>query len=347
MARHPQEDVVTPPLVSVILCGYNQGAFLGPAIESVLAQTYPNVELVIVDNGSTDDSRKIARSYATHANVRLVLREEGGTVTKRSNEGIAASTGDFVSFLYADDWYLPRKTEVQMEAFARLPADYGVVYSPGYRHHVDTGREWRDGTPAWSGWVLESMLRDYHRAWLNMDSPLARRECFLRFPFHEDVFQEGEGIYFRIATAYRFHPLPDPVVVMREHHSNLGKAYELQTRMNLLLLRRLEKEPTFPARLRPLVDRVHAASMRNLGWQMVRLANDPAKGRAYLLESLRWGVRTAVHPRLVAGLALTLLPRPVLRGANAVVNRIRRHRENVDVVTELGPGSEISRVPTS
>lgn len=334
-----------PPLVSVIVCGYNQGRYLAQAIESVLDQTYQRIELIVVDNGSSDDSHEVAGRYRHISNVRLLLHREGSTVTRRSNEGIRASSGEFISFLYADDWYLPGKIKLQMEAFSRLPSDYGVVYSPGYRLNVDTGVQWVLDTPTWSGWVLEPMIRDYHRVALNMDSPLARRECFLRYPFHEDLFQEGEGVFMRMAVHYRFHSLPQPLVVMREHHSNLGKAYELQTRIGLVLLRRLEREEGFPTRLTPLLDRVRATAMRNLGWQMIRLTNDPQKGRSYLAESLKWGLGNAVHPRFIAGVVLSQLPRPILGMANRVGNRIRRHRENVDVVTELGPGSEITRVP--
>ncbi|OLC53549.1 MAG: hypothetical protein AUH85_14005 [Chloroflexi bacterium 13_1_40CM_4_68_4] len=335
---------ITDPLVSVVLCGYNQGQYLAHAVESVLAQTYSNIELILIDNGSTDDSREIARRYASHSKVQLLLHEVGATVGKRSNEGIAASSGRFISFLWADDWYLLEKTEVQMEAFARLPSDYGVVYSPGYRHNEETGREWHDGTPEWSGWVLEPMLRDYHRAWLNMDAPLVRRECFIRFPFYEDVFLEAETIFLRIATVYRYHFVPRPLVVTRDHHSNLGKAYEYLTQWNLLLLKRLQREEAFPARLVPLLDRVRATSMRNLGWKMIRLAGERSKGRACLEASLEWGALNVFHPRFVAGMAMSVLPLPLLGQANRLANRIRRHRENIEFVTDIGEGGRL-RIP--
>ncbi len=338
---------ITDALVSVVLCGYNQGEYLAQAIESVLGQTYPRIELIIVDNGSSDDSHEVARRYGHLPNVRLLLHADSATVTTRSNEGIAASSGDFISFLYADDWYLPNKIERQMAAFAELPEDYGVVYAPGYRRNIHTGVEWIDGTPSWSGWVLEPMLRDYYRSAINMDAPLARRECYLRYPFHEDIFAEGEGVFMRMAIRYRFHPLPEPLVVMREHSGNLGKAYELQSTWNLILLKRLGREPGFPSALAPILDRISAGTMRNLGWQMIRLASDPVKGRSYLARSLEWGRREALHPRFLVGMAASTLPRPALKIVNRVANRLRRHRENLDLVTKLGPGSEISSVPTA
>jgi glycosyltransferase involved in cell wall biosynthesis len=329
---------IADPLVSVVLCGYNQAPYLRQSVESVLGQTYPNVELILMDNGSTDDSRDIARQYGSLPNVRLLLHEDAASIGLRSNEGIAASSGDFISFLWADDWYLPRKTEVQMEAFAHLTPEHGVVNSPGYRYNVRTRQRWHDGTPEWSGWVLERMLLDFHRAWLNMDSPLVRRECFLRSPFYEDVFLEAEAIYLRLATRYQFHFVPEPLVVTRDHDTNLGKAYEYMTKWNLLCLQRLEREAGFPTRLVPLLDHVRAVTVRNLGWRMVRLADEPKKGRMYLQESLRWGILNAVHPRYLAGMGLTFMPGPLRRSANGFANRLRGHRENIEYVRDIGVG---------
>jgi len=331
---------MTSPLVSVVLSGYNQGEYLVQAVESVLGQTYPNLELILIDNGSTDGSREIARRYENRPNVRVILNDASATVTKRWNEAIAASSGELISFLCADDWYLPDKIALQVAAFGELPGDYGVVYAPGYRRNVETGAEWLDGTPSWSGWVLQSMLRDYHRAWLNMDSPLVRRACYLRYPFDEDLFAEGEAVFLRMAIRYRFHPISVPLVVVREHRGQLGKAYEPLTRMNLTVLERLERQEGFPTALVPLLDRVRAAKMRNLGWQMIRLADDPVKGRAYLRTSLRWGHHEALHPRFVVGMALSTLPRPALTLVNRLAHRLRRHRENIDVRVEFVPGSK-------
>ncbi len=78
----------------MVLCGYNQGQYLAQAIESVLGQTDHDVELVIVDNGSTDDSREVARQYGHLANVKLLLDEQAANVTRLSNEGVAASSGE-------------------------------------------------------------------------------------------------------------------------------------------------------------------------------------------------------------------------------------------------------------
>ena len=132
--------------VSIVLCGYNQIAYLDGAIASALSQTHRDLELIIIDNGSTDGSQELLKSYRTEPRVRLLLHNNNEAVTKRMNEAIALSSGQYVSFLYADDYYLPHKLERQLQEFFSLSPDYGVVYSPGYRLDALTGHQWVDKT---------------------------------------------------------------------------------------------------------------------------------------------------------------------------------------------------------
>src|SRR5262245_55855589 len=128
--------------VSTILCCYNQAEFVAGAIDSVLNQTHDDVELIAIDNGSTDGSADVMRRYQNDKRVVLMLHPVNDRLTKRQNEGIARATGDFVSMLYADDYYLPRKFERQLAAFDGLGPEFGVVYSPGIRLNVLNGEQW-------------------------------------------------------------------------------------------------------------------------------------------------------------------------------------------------------------
>ncbi|HEX8831207.1 MAG TPA: glycosyltransferase, partial [Longimicrobium sp.] len=92
------------PRVSIVVNNYNYGRFLAEAIDSALAQTYPGVEVVVVDDGSTDDSREVIARYADR--VLPVLKENGGQASA-FNAGFARSSGDIVFFLDADDVLLP------------------------------------------------------------------------------------------------------------------------------------------------------------------------------------------------------------------------------------------------
>src|ERR687890_856397 len=98
-----KEQEVVAGLVSVVIPCYNQAHFLGEAIESVLAQSYPRFEIIVVDDGSTDDTSKVA---ARHPGGRYVYQNNQGVSAAR-NSGLARSEGEYVVFLDADDRLLP------------------------------------------------------------------------------------------------------------------------------------------------------------------------------------------------------------------------------------------------
>src|SRR5829696_6871232 len=112
-----KEQEVVAGLVSVVIPCYNQAHFLGEAIESVLAQSHPNFEIVVVDDGSTDDTSEVARRYP---GVRLVRQENQGLSGAR-NAGLARSEGEYVVFLDADDRLLPEALETHLEHLEAHP----------------------------------------------------------------------------------------------------------------------------------------------------------------------------------------------------------------------------------
>jgi GT2 family glycosyltransferase len=106
------------PLVSVILPTYNRDAIVSRAIESVLSQTYPHCELIVVDDGSTDNTAALLNTYANRINV--IHRDNGGVSAAR-NTGIRCSTGDYIALLDSDDYWLPEKLAEQIAFFKSQP----------------------------------------------------------------------------------------------------------------------------------------------------------------------------------------------------------------------------------
>ena len=102
------------PLVSVLINNYNYGRFLKQAIDSALNQTYPHLEVIVVDDGSTDNSREIIGSYGDK--ITPVLKENGGQASA-FNAGFAASQGKIICFLDSDDAFLPEKLTEVVKAF--------------------------------------------------------------------------------------------------------------------------------------------------------------------------------------------------------------------------------------
>lgn len=119
-----------PPRVSVLMPAYNAGRYIAESVESVRGQTFEDWELVVIDDGSEDDTRSIVEAYAARdARVRYVRRPNGGQAAAR-NTGLAAARGSLVAFLDADDLWLPEKLEAQIEVLERTHVD--LVYTDGY-----------------------------------------------------------------------------------------------------------------------------------------------------------------------------------------------------------------------
>lgn len=112
------------PLVSVIIPNYNYARFLPQAIDSALAQTYSPVEVIVVDDGSQDDSLTVLKAYG--ARLRWVSQRNQGVAAAR-NHGVRLSQGSYLAFLDADDYWLPAKLERQLARLRQNPA-LGLVY---------------------------------------------------------------------------------------------------------------------------------------------------------------------------------------------------------------------------
>ena len=112
MENHPNN-----PLVSVIIPAYNAELFLHNAIHSVLNQSYPNIELIIINDGSQDATEKIALKY-TGSNIQLITQPNGGMSNAR-NTGLKAAKGQYIAFLDADDYWFPEKIEKQVNLLQR------------------------------------------------------------------------------------------------------------------------------------------------------------------------------------------------------------------------------------
>jgi glycosyltransferase involved in cell wall biosynthesis len=117
----------TPGLVSVIVASYNHAGYLERRMESLIAQTYQNIEILVIDDFSPDNSVEILRRYASHPKIKLVLREENGGWITVSNQGVELSSGEFVIFANCDDDCDPRMIELLVAGMNTHPTA-GISY---------------------------------------------------------------------------------------------------------------------------------------------------------------------------------------------------------------------------
>lgn len=127
--------VMDQPLVSVVIPAYNVARYVSEAVDSALAQTYQNIEIIVVDDGSKDDIKKVLEPYIEKKLVRYIYQENQGLSAAR-NTGIRNSCGEFVALLDSDDIFLPEKIEKQVGYLIAHP-ECGVSYSSVWHFQED------------------------------------------------------------------------------------------------------------------------------------------------------------------------------------------------------------------
>ena len=199
-------------LISIIIPVYNGERYLAETIESTLAQTHTPGEIIVIDDGSTDGSAKIAERFST--SVQYHWQPNGGTSAAR-NRGVAVARGDFLAFLDADDLWTEDKLARQAAAFTKDPT-LDVVFGhvqQFYSPELDEETKRRIAIP------IETM-RGFHAG-----AMLIKREAFLRVGLFKSDLQLAEFVdwYARaMELGLKSLMLPDMVMKRRIHQTNQG-----------------------------------------------------------------------------------------------------------------------------
>lgn len=112
--------------ITVIIPTYNSAKYIKEAVDSALSQTYKDIEIIVVDDGSTDNTKDVLKKYIDNGKIRYIYQANGGPASAR-NKGINNSSGEFIAFLDADDIWFPDKLKKQIPLFNN--SDIGLVYS--------------------------------------------------------------------------------------------------------------------------------------------------------------------------------------------------------------------------
>ena len=218
------------PLVTVIAICFNHERFVLECLEGIRSQTYPNVQLIVVDDCSTDDSARIIRGWVrdTGVDCALILHDENRGVCRTRNEALALARGEYVSSVSTDDVWAPEKIALQVERMAELPPSVGVLYA-------DADLMDEQGRPL-PGTFLERLGRmrrtpegEVYEALLEQNfipamTTLVRTRCYETVGgFDETLDYEDWDMWLRIAREYEFAHLPRVVARYRLHPSSLSQ----------------------------------------------------------------------------------------------------------------------------
>ena len=210
--RPTTTTLVTTPLISVIIPTYNRGWILREAIESVLAQDYDKFELIVVDDGSTDDTADILAAY----NGITVLEQPNLGVSAARNKGVSHSRGTYIAFLDSDDVWLPQKLAAQVDFFRKSP---DVFICQTQETWVRSGRRVNAGQrhQKQSGMFFE---RSLERCLVSPSAVMMKKRFFEAMGgFDENLPAcEDYDLWLRINAHYPIYLIDQPLIVKRGGH---------------------------------------------------------------------------------------------------------------------------------
>lgn len=213
--------------MSVVIPAYNASRTIAETLESVIGQTHGKLEILVVDDGSTDDTLAIAEAFARRdQRVRPIHQVNGGVAAAR-NAGIAASTGEFIAPLDADDLWHPAKIERQLQVFHENDDRLGLVYTwfalIDHRSRVMQLRH----RPEHEGEVLAALA--YHNFIGNGSSAMIRKDALAHSSGYDSTLRArgGQGcedwkLYFQIAERYHFGLVPEALTGYRHLDDNMS-----------------------------------------------------------------------------------------------------------------------------
>lgn len=200
------------PTVSVILPTYNRAQLIGRAIQSVLDQTYQDFELIIVDDGSKDNTAKIINNLEDRR-IKYVRHEKNKGANAARNTGIAMARGEYIAFQDSDDEWFPEKLEKQMRIFKTASADVGVVYTGFWR--VEEDQKVYIPSPKIKQKEGNIHTKLLHGNFVTTQAVVIKRKCFNKAGLFDECLprlQDWE-LFIRISKYYSFKCIDEPLLV--------------------------------------------------------------------------------------------------------------------------------------
>ena len=215
------------PLVSIIACCYNHEKFVEETLDSIKSQTYENIELIIIDDFSTDNSVKKINTWIVKYKCLFIQNKENLGVVKTLNKALKKCNGKYFSLIACDDIYLPKKTENQIQIFEKLDDDYGAIYSDSYiikedssyQYGTQISRNQINNPP--SGNIYEDLLKKDN--FIPAISVIYKIKIIKELGYYdESLIYEDYDMLLRLSKKFKIYFSKEIDVCYRMHQTNMN-----------------------------------------------------------------------------------------------------------------------------
>lgn len=249
------------PKISVIICTYNHAQYIKRAINSILNQTYQDFEIIVVDDGSTDNTKSIIKSFGN--SIKYIYQDNKGLAGAR-NTGIHASKGEFVTFLDTDDYFVKENLERKITFLDSNPqakwvySDWQYVDDKG--NYLEKGSvKWRYSEKKLPEEVFKELL--YKRNFISCCTVVVKKSVLEDVGYYDPnvICQEDYDILLRISLKYPAHYIDEVLLVVHDIPGSLSKDFNKWVSGNAVIVDKLEDliPDDFPDKKKAL-DKIHA-----------------------------------------------------------------------------------------
>ena len=203
------------PLVSIIIPTYNRAALLKKALASARKQTYPNTEIIVVNDGSTDNTDEVLAPYMDDI---IYIKQENQGLPTTKNVGLSRASGEFIAILDDDDLFLPEKIERQVEKFRKNP-DIGICATDAYYIDADDKIIGTYTTPTMTRQT--QVLKLLRRCILVQSSVMVHRKCHDKLGTYKPILSSDYDFFLRVAPYYKISVVKEPRTMYRRHGNQL------------------------------------------------------------------------------------------------------------------------------
>ncbi len=245
------------PLVSVIVPAYNAETFVERTLNSILTQTYTNIEVLVVDDGSQDRTAEIVESFVEKDSRVILLKQKNSGVAAARNLAIRKSKGEYIAPIDADDIWYPQKLEKQVQCILEADQSVGLVYAWSVTiaeddviigGDIESSRDFKSV----EGTVYPALV--YANFIGNASVPLIRRSCFekvggynCQLKAHNAQGCEDWDICLRIAEHYKFRVVQEFLIGYRQVEGSMSRNYKsMEKSYNLIMVDFRRRHPEIP-----------------------------------------------------------------------------------------------------
>lgn len=225
------------PKVSVVIPTYNRPEFLSSAITSVLNQTFQDFEIIVVDDGSRNNTPEVVNRL-NNKKIKYIRNEINKGEAGARNTGIMNSDSEYIAFLDDDDEWLPEKLALQVELLKNNPIKVGAVYTGYVEIDVTSQKVLWKMVPVKKGDIYKDM---FIKNYVGIPSTVvARRECFEKVGLFDEsvVYPTDYDMWIRISKEFYFEYIKEPLVKYHIHKNTISSNSEIRIRGIELMLKR-------------------------------------------------------------------------------------------------------------